>query len=168
MAVKKLDKLNLPSHLLNSKVLFVNYLVEDCTYMLKKLLGLAEGITENLKLLIIPLPPEPQSTVDTYTYYARKLCEVFALNGGQLSVLFVKNDDKQELISRVFKRDKKHFIQQTDVKVGLSMSEGTLLYAWGSANKGKLGLYPNLHSYQAHPDFYSQCRLLQGQTEEGQ
>jgi|LauGreDrversion4_2_1035121.scaffolds.fasta_scaffold376298_1 hypothetical protein len=141
ITLKRLEKLNMPTHLLNSKVLFVNYLVDDCTYMLKKLVGLAEGITENLKLLIIPLPAEPQSVVDTYTYYARKLCEIFSLNGSQLSVLFVRNEDKQELISRVFKRDKKHFIQQSDAKVSLNLSEGTMLYAWGSAMKGQIGLY---------------------------
>ena len=119
----------------------MNFLAEDSSYLLKKLLGIAELIQENLKVLVINLPAEPSSVVDTYTYYARKLCDVFARNGGELSVFFIKLEDKHDLVNRIFKRDKKHYTQQSEVKLSLSLSEGTLLYAWGSANKGKLGLY---------------------------
>ena len=116
-------------------------MAEDSSYLIKKLLGIAELIQENLKVLVINLPAEPSSVVDTYTYYARKLCDVFARNGGELSVFFIKLEDKHDLVNRVFKRDKKHYTQESEVKLSLSLSEGTLLYAWGSAYKGKLGLY---------------------------
>ena len=47
------------SPLLNAKVLFANYLAEDCTYLFKKLIGMAELIFENLKVLIINMPADP-------------------------------------------------------------------------------------------------------------
>jgi hypothetical protein len=53
---------------LNAKVLFVNFLVEDCNLLLKKLIGVAELIWENIKYLIIPMPAD--ASVDNYTFYA--------------------------------------------------------------------------------------------------
>jgi hypothetical protein len=49
-------------------------------------------------------------------------------------------EDKVDLISRAFTRERKTFTKLCEVKVSLSLSEGTLLYSWGSANRGKLGL----------------------------
>lgn len=69
---------------LNAKVLFVNFLAEDPQYMLKKLINLTEIIWENLKVLIISLPPDVGQQIDTYTLYARRLCEMINMNGGEL------------------------------------------------------------------------------------
>ena len=125
--------------LTQSKVVFVNYLSEDCTYMLKKLLSLADLIFEHMKVLIISLPPDSTS-MEQSSYFARRLCQAFYDRGGELQIFFIRHEDKQDYIQRVFKRDKKHFTLLSESRLSLSLSEGTLLYAWGSANKGKLGL----------------------------
>lgn len=65
--------------------------------------------------------------------------------------MFIKHDDKQEFINRVFKREKKKFTQLSEVKLSLSLSEGTLVYAWGNATKGKLGLSNDLSLLKGHP-----------------
>ena len=54
--------------------------------------------------------------------------------------MFIKYEDKLDLINKVFKRDPKKFTQLTPVKLKMSISEGTLLYGWGNATLGKLGL----------------------------
>lgn len=57
---------------LTSKIVVVNYMSDDCHYVLKKLLALVEVFWESMKLLVISMPPD-STTIDTY--YARKLCE---------------------------------------------------------------------------------------------
>jgi hypothetical protein len=104
---------------------------------LKKLLGIVDIITENLKVLIISMPADC-TLLDTY--YARRLCQAFSRLGGSLHIFFIKHEDKVDLISRAFTRERKTFTKLCEVKVSLSLSEGTLLYSWGSANRGKLGL----------------------------
>lgn len=145
---------------LNAKVLFVNFLAEDPQYLLKKLINIAEFISENLKVLIISLPPELGQQVDTYTLYARRLCEMFSMNGGELNVLFVRHEDRMDFLARVFKREKKKYTQQSEVKLTLTLSEGTLIYSWGNATKGKLGLSNDLSLLKGHPQFYSQCKSI--------
>ena len=75
---------------LNAKVLFVNFLAEDPQYLFKKLINIAEFISENLKVLIISLPQDLTTQIDTYSFYARRLCQMFSMNGGELNILFVK------------------------------------------------------------------------------
>jgi DNA mismatch repair ATPase MutL len=151
---------------LNAKVLFVNFLAEDPQYLLKKLINIAELVSENLKMLIISLPQDVG--IDTYSLYARRLCEMFTMNGGELNILFIKGDDKQEFINRVFKREKKKLTQLSEVKLSLSLNEGTLLYSWGNATKGKLGLSSDLSVLKAHPQFFSECKSIQAQYDPDQ
>jgi hypothetical protein len=76
--------MELTENLTQSKILFVNFMAEDnCIHLLKKLLGLAEVVSENLKVLILNMPPEV-TAIDTYSYFARKLCQSFTLQGGEL------------------------------------------------------------------------------------
>ncbi len=63
----------------------------DYQYTLKKLLTIVDRIYENLKFLVISLPPDATS-VDSY--YAKLLCQEFELRGGSLQILFI-NDDKK-------------------------------------------------------------------------
>ncbi|TNV72439.1 hypothetical protein FGO68_gene129 [Halteria grandinella] len=90
------------------------------------------------------------------------------MNGGELQILFIKHDDKQEFINRVFKREKKKFTQLSEVKLSLSLSEGTLVYAWGNATKGKLGLSNDLSLLKGHPQFFSECKSIQAQYDPDQ
>ena len=137
MTQKKFMKMSLHETLTTARVVFVNYLAEDCQYLLKKLMQLAELIFETMKVLIISMPAEA-TCFDTY--YARRLCQLFNSFGGDLQIFFIKNDDKQDFINRVFKREKKKFTQVSAAKLTLSLSEGTMVYTWGGATKGKLGL----------------------------
>lgn len=125
--------------------------------MLKKLLGLVEVFWESLQLLVISIPAEA-TCLDTY--FARKLCEQVAIFGGDLHILFVRQEDKQELLSRVFKRDRKKITELTKVKINLSLSPGTLVYGWGAANKGKLGLSDSLSTLKRMPAFHSECKTI--------
>jgi hypothetical protein len=135
---KKLARINLPEYLTKSKLLFTNYMAADYQYTLKKLLTIVDRIYENLKYLIISVPPEAHS-VDTY--YALLLCQEFELRGGSLQIFFINDDKKQALINSVFARDKKHFkMIPSAVTVSFTLSDASLIYTWGSARKGKLGL----------------------------
>ena len=63
--------MTIPEYLTKSKLLFSNFMAADYQYTLKKLLSIVERIYENLKYLIISLPPGATS-VDPY--YAKLLC----------------------------------------------------------------------------------------------
>ncbi len=73
-------------------------------------------------------------------------------------MLFVKYEDKCEVINKVFKRDKKKYTQINHPLISLKISEGTLIYGWGSANKGKLGLSLNNRVLLKHSQFYQECK----------
>lgn len=75
-------------------------------------------------------------------------------------MLFIRAEDKQDLISRVFKREKKKMTSLTEVKLNLELLPGTLLYAWGAANKGKLGLSQSFTQLKQLPGFYSECKSI--------
>jgi len=95
----------------------------DCNYTLKKLMGLFEStLSETLRLLIISMPPE---TTCMDFYYAKRLCQLYYQSGSDLQIIFIRHEDKQEFISRVFERQKKKFTQLTTVNLSLSLSEGT-------------------------------------------
>jgi hypothetical protein len=63
--------MTIPEYLTKSKILFANFMAADYQYTLKKLLSIVERIYENLKILIISVPPGVAS-VDPY--YAKLLC----------------------------------------------------------------------------------------------
>ena len=64
--------------------------------------------------------------------------------------MFVKYEDKVDLINKVFKREPKKFTQLTSLKLKMSISEGTLLYGWGNATLGKLGLGQKVKDLKSH------------------
>ena len=84
----------------------MNFMADDCQYTLKKLLSMVEVIYEKLKFLIISLP---QDVTYLDTFLARQLCLQFELRGGDLQILFIKHEDRIDLIQKAFARDKKHF-----------------------------------------------------------
>lgn len=70
-SVRTIKKIQVPEYLTMSKVLFANFVADDCHYTLKKLNSIVDLIHENLRVLILNLPKNA-----TYldTYYARLLC----------------------------------------------------------------------------------------------
>ena len=85
-------KLNLPDHVTSSKVLVANFMAEDCTYMLKKLISVADYLGDSLRILVLPLP---QDATSLDTYYAKLLCKLLYLREGiDLSIFFVRFEDK--------------------------------------------------------------------------
>ena len=63
------------------------------------------------------------------------------------------HESKAKLINAAFLRDQKKFRQQSAIRLKASISEGTLLYSWGSAARGKLGLSARLKTLKAHSQF---------------
>lgn len=58
-----------------------------------------------------------------------------------LMILFISNESHQQLIRNFYKVGKQTVTQiNTIVNVTASLSEGTLMYSWGSAAHGKLGI----------------------------
>ena len=82
----------------------------------------------------------PQDATYIDTYYAKLLCKISYLNGGELQVFFIRNEDKVELLNKVYKREPKRLTPLTLVKIRLHYSARTLLYSWGCADYGKLGI----------------------------
>mmetsp|Transcript_26050 Transcript_26050/g.25265 ORF Transcript_26050/g.25265 Transcript_26050/m.25265 type:complete len:85 (-) Transcript_26050:156-410(-) len=79
-------------------------------------------------------------------YYAKALCKIVKMKGGDLVILFVRQEDKNELINTVFKKEKKKYTQVYKVNLKIRISQGTQLYAWGNASEGKLGLANHIKS----------------------
>lgn len=67
-------KIALPEYLETARILVANYVAEDCTYLLKKLISVINLLSESLKILILPLPKD---ATHLDTYYARLLCKLF-------------------------------------------------------------------------------------------
>ncbi len=88
----------------NSKVLVANFVAEDCNYILKKLISIVDLLSETLTILVIPLP---KGATNLDTYYARTLCKLFHHRGRELNIFFIKQESKEDLITKVFKREKK-------------------------------------------------------------
>jgi hypothetical protein len=61
-------------------------------------------LSETLKILILPLPKDA-TTIDTY--YARLLCKLFQNRGWDLNIFFIKAERKEELLSKIFRKEKK-------------------------------------------------------------
>lgn len=135
--MKQLNKLECKNILTSAKVIFVNFLAEDYKAFLRKLVSLTDLYNNTLRAVIINMPPDCQ-VIDPY--FAKLLCHLCFQKGGELQVFFIRADDKYELLSKVFKRDAKTYTQLTKVKLTTSLIEGTLVYIWGSAHNGKLGL----------------------------
>ena len=97
-------KVSLPDYLTNSKVLVANFVAEDCNYILKKLISIVDLLSETLTILVLPLP---KGATNLDTYYARTLCKLFHHRGRELNIFFIKQESKEDLITKVFKREKK-------------------------------------------------------------
>lgn len=134
-----------------------NFVAEDCNYILKKLISIVDLLSETLTILVLPLP---KGATNLDTYYARTLCKLFHHRGRELNIFFIKSESKQELITKVFKREKKILKSITSVQVSLDFSEGTLLYAWGSSRRGKLGLGQSLAELRGNSQFVTECRSI--------
>ncbi|CDW72382.1 UNKNOWN [Stylonychia lemnae] len=145
-----------------NKVLFVNFLADDCYQFLKKMVSLIELYCTQLNILIISLP---QNATCIDTYYAQLLCKLCYFKGGELQIFFIKYDDKTELINKVFKREPKKFTQQSDVKIRLQYSQKTQLYAWGCADYGKLGVTNKLKDLLANRKFQQETRYIWAQKD---
>lgn len=90
-------------------------------------------------MLIIPLP---KGATHADTYLARMLQSLreLAHPDSMLTVMFIPYDAHQLLIKQFYKVDNNMVIPTPDpVNLTAKLSEGTLLYAWGSASFGKLG-----------------------------
>jgi hypothetical protein len=105
-------KVNIPDYLTNSKVLVANFVADDSQFLLKKLISIVDLLSDTLKILILPLPKNA-STIDSY--YARQLCRLFFNRGRDLNIFFIKAENKEDLLTKVFKREKKTLRQLTTV-----------------------------------------------------
>lgn len=140
----------------------MDFMAADYQYTLKKLLSIVDVIYETIKFLVIAVPPGAPS-VDPY--YARQLCQEFELRGGSLQILFINDDKKQDLTGKAFIRDKKHYIQNLQVSMSISVSDASLIYSWGSARKGKLGLSDSYSDLKTYSGFFTECLNLCAQQD---
>lgn len=97
-------KVSIPDYLTNSKVLVANFVAEDCNYILKKLISIVDLLSDSLTILVLPLP---KGATNLDTFYARTLCKLFHHRGRELNIFFIKLENQQDLITKVFKREKK-------------------------------------------------------------
>lgn len=107
-------------------------------HILKKLISLVSVMPSRLQLLLITMPPG-------CTYVDTSLAEYFqrvmwAKHEQETMVLFIKYEDKQEILNRAgYTGIDSKYLNGLRVK-GLSMQPDSLLYSWGSAANGKLGI----------------------------
>eukprot|EP00347_Sterkiella_histriomuscorum_P005355 403356926 len=154
---KQLHRHKCKNLFLNHKVIFVNFIAEDCQYVLKKLISIVDLLHNNLRVLIINMP---QEATMIETYYAKLLCQLCFMLGGELQVFFIKYEDKTDFINKVFQRDRKKLTQLTSIKFRSKISEGTLLYTWGCANYGKLGLSHKIKHLTGNKQFYQEMKYV--------
>ena len=66
------------------------------------------------------------------------------------------------MFSRIFKREKKTLkkIIPASVQLTMDVSEGTLMYAWGSSRRGKLGLSQSMAELRSNSQFVTECRSI--------
>jgi alpha-tubulin suppressor-like RCC1 family protein len=72
--------------------------------------------------------------------------------------MLIRNEDKINLVSRIFKgKGRRHQLIQ-GLTLSASLAPDTLLYSWGSAKNGKLGISNNYFSDlidgENHTQFY--------------
>ena len=122
-----------------AQVLLVNFLADDYRFFLKKLLGLISLFPPTLKALVVPLPSGCRYV---NMFYAKRIQQVVAAaSEGSFVVLFIAHEAHKQLLRNFYKVEKDTVKPlSTVVNMTASMSEGTLLYSWGSAAFGKLGI----------------------------
>jgi hypothetical protein len=59
---------------------------------------------------------------------------------GQLTIMFISYESHQQIMRHFYKVENQTVIRNPDeIMLTAKLSEGTLLYSWGSASFGKLG-----------------------------
>ena len=93
-----------------------------------------------MKTLILPLP-KGASYVDQF--FAKRIQRIISTVGGEssLMILFITHESHRQLVKNFYKVGKTKVMPLNSVvNMTASLSEGTLLYSWGSAAFGKLGI----------------------------
>lgn len=135
----KINTLKVREKFDQANALLVNFIADDYRYLLRKMMGLVSIINPTTKLLIVPLPKNA-----TYLdqFFAKRIQHMMAsLPELCMQVVFITHESHRQLI-RNFYRVGKNSVKavNSNVNVYANFSESTLLYSWGSAAFGKLGI----------------------------
>lgn len=135
----KLIRLDVRPKLDQANVFLVNYVADDYRFFLKKFLSIISIVPKTLKALIVPLP---KGATHVDQFYAKRIQRIIAgMPEHSLMVLFITHESHKQLIKNFYRvLPNKVVPVATRVTMTASLSEGTLLYAWGSATHGKLGI----------------------------
>lgn len=123
----------------DTTVFIVNYHYENnYNHILTKLISLVSQMPNRLELLIVTLPPDA-------TFVDSSLAEMFmrvmwTKHGQATQVLFIKYQDKLDILNQAgYTGCDSKYLNGLRVK-SLALEPDSLLYSWGSAANGKLGI----------------------------
>lgn len=121
------------------QALLVNHVAEDYRFLLKKIMALISIIPSTCKCLIVPLPKGAKH-IDQF--FAKRIQRIMSSSSdGFFMILFISYESHRELVSNFYRISKNQVVAiNTVVNMTAGFSEGTLMYSWGSAAFGKLGL----------------------------
>ena len=118
----------------------MNYIAEDYRFLLKKIMALISIIPASCRSLIVPLP---KGATHIDQFFAKRIQRMISSTNSDafLMILFISHESHRQLIRNFYKVGKNSVTPiNTVVNMTAGLSEGTLLYSWGSAALGKLGL----------------------------
>lgn len=160
--LKKMKTLRFEKDFRDQSVLFVHYQYEgDYNHILTKLVSLVPVMPATLKLLIVGMP-ENATKLDTSI--AQRFQQMMKGKHRQPTlVLFVQNPDKIALLEEIFTgRGSDHRLLDGLKLKKAELAADVLLYSWGCARNGKLGLTDNyMGEYDSDnlPEFYQRNDL---------
>ena len=148
MGAKKLKKTSLHKKYDGAKVIFLNYQYESSyNHIISKFISLIQVMPSGCKAIIISLP-ESATFIDSQLAEHLQRLMFFkhgnAAEGGQCLVLFIRQQDKQMIINQIFEgKGAEHHLLPGFRLSGMEMEPDSLIYSWGNAKDGKLGISEN-------------------------
>lgn len=161
---KKLKKIAPHKQFDGAKCIFVNFTYEnDYNHILSKLLSLFQFMPNTLELLIIALEPGATKVNTEFAEHFQKLLHF--KHQAKAHVFFIRHEDKEKIISNLFTGKGADYKQVHGMKVtSVELNPDTLLYSWGSARDGKLGIsenYATEFDQDQLPKFYLDDKIEQ-------
>lgn len=144
----KLRKCTFNKKFEGAQVLFVNYQYEqNYHHILTKLVSLISILPPALVLLVVTLPPNATYVDTTLAEHLQRMMPAKHGDGANTLVLFIKHSDKNHLVENIFAGKGADYKELPGLRVrSLELAEDALVYAWGNAANGKLGVADNYYA----------------------
>ena len=165
---KKMKKIAPSRQFDGAKCIFVNYTYEnDYNHILAKLLSLFPFMPNTLQMLIISLEPGASKVNSEFAEHFQRLLHF--KHQAKAHVFFIRHEDKEKIVSHLFTGKGADHQQVNGMKVtGVELNPDTLLYSWGSARDGKLGIsdnYATEFDLDQLPRFYLDDQIEQNEDD---